>query len=83
MDCKTLRLAEKIKELSESEKDEDDFFKQLEDDEPETETETQWLDRLVYVLADGDIVRGRAIYDLITMTGALEWWLMALKLRKE
>jgi len=82
VDQETIRLAGEIQGLSESDAD-DDFFKQLEDDEPETGTETERLDRLVYVLAEGDIVRGRAIYDLITMTGALEWWLMALKLRKE
>lgn len=79
MDQESVRLAQEIKGLNTSDS-EDRFWKQLEDDGC-SESELEYIERIVYVLAEGDIIKGKMIYENVTMTGALSWILNGLKYR--
>jgi len=79
VDQEVERLSGEIKELTESENNaDDDFFKELED-ESEIPTEEQFIDMLVFGLAEGDIMKGKMISSSVTLTEALEWWKMKVE----
>lgn len=75
MDQEVIRLAGEIKDLTASHKqDEDDFWKELESDEDEKQTMPEFIDILIFGLAGGDIMKGKAILTGVTLIEALEWW---------
>jgi len=74
MDQETIRLADKLAEISGSGDKEDDFWKELEDEAEET----YFLDKMVFVLSDGDILKARAIWNTITLNEGLEWLITML-----
>jgi len=73
-------LAVQIKEIagSKTNDDDDDIFKELEDDVPESQSELEIIDKIVYALSNQDIIKGKAILESVTMTEALEWWKLEL-----
>ena len=78
MDRETKRLAEKLAEISGSSDEEDDFWKELEDEAEET----QFLDKMVYIFSNGDILKAKAIWNSVTLNEGLEWLITMLINRK-
>lgn len=80
MDNRIGELAVQIKEIagSKTNDDDDDIFKELEDDVPESQSELEIIDKIVYALSNQDIIKGKAILESVTMTEALEWWKLEL-----
>ena len=73
MDREVEKLLEQFPERPKSELDE--LFEALED-EPDKEEQ---IDRLVFALSNGDILKAKKIYETITLREALEWLLITHK----
>ena len=69
MDWEIEKLLEQFPERRKDEVEE--FFDSL--DEPDRE---EYIDRLVFYLSGGDILKGKEILERVTMREALEWVLL-------